>query len=300
MDESQIKPISKLLPGNFNPPAPEIIDYTDEDFIREFLKKEFPDIQPTAQEFFKGKLKAYELAAYRINLAKQEEKQRARYLSHTRMWSFNEMATQAETNGKAIGISEGFDFKIDEHNRPVFELLCMYFTGDPRFEEYEIGGKKYSLKKGIWLQSSTRGSGKSVLLRAFYINKRSCFGYKHTTELAVLFQKYGFDRIDPFIGLLPQPASPLNFYQDEIGFMYDELFGEEKVMHMGSPLLLSSYILNKLYDFSNNHRDKKWKFHCTSNADGADIEQIAGKTFRSRMPDMFNLIKLEGPDRRKV
>lgn len=214
------------------------------------------------------------------------------------MWSPEQMSEFALNVGKTIGISQGFDFVLDHYNKPVFDLLCLYFTNNPIFETHGINGKNYSLKKGIWLQSAIRGSGKSILLKCFYINKRSCFGYKHTTELAVLFQKNAFEGIDPFIGTLPQAPSALNFYQNECGFMYDELFGEEKVNHMGSPLILSSYILNKLYDFSNNFKEKKWKFHCTSNAAGEDIEKIAGKTFRSRMPDLFNLIKLDGPDRR--
>jgi hypothetical protein len=292
------KPLNTLLPANINPKDVEVIDYENEQFITKYLAEEFPDIAPTAEDFFKGKLHAYKLAAERLRAQQEEDKRRERLMEYTRMWSAEEMARRAMENGIMIGLQEGFKFQLDDFNKPVFDLLCLYFTNDPRFELHEFNGKPYSLKKGIWLQSGVRGSGKSVLLKSFYINKRSCFGYKHTTELAAYFQKAGFDGIDPYIGLLPQPPSPLNFYQGEIGFMYDELFGEEKVNHMGSPLLISSYILNKLYDFSNNHRDKKFKFHCTSNADGNDIEQIAGKTFRSRMPDMFNLIKLDGPDRR--
>lgn len=266
--------------------------------MEEYLRKEFPDIQPTDKDFFNGRLEAYRSAAIRIENEKREIARQEKIKMRTQMWTPQQMAEVAFTNAQAIGKAEGYEFVLDKYNEEVFNLLCLYFTNDPKFEQYEYNGLKYSLSKGIWLQSPDRGSGKSVLLRSFYVNKRSCFGYKHTTELAVMFQKGGFDAIDKFIGPLEIPSSALNFYQTEVGFMYDELFGEEKVNHMGSPLSLSSYILNKLYDFSNNHRDKKWKFHCTSNSDGSDIEVIAGKTFRSRMPDMFNLIKLNGPDRR--
>jgi hypothetical protein len=293
-----ISEILKQEPANTSQKAPEVIDYSNEAAVQEYLSKEFPGINPSPVDFFKGKLQAYKLAVERSAREEKEAKIKERQLSFTQMWTPKQMAAQAFQAGKAIGIAQGFDFVIDQYNKDVFELLCLYFTNDPQFEERGIGDKKYSLKKGIWLQSSTRGSGKSVLLRCFYLNKRSCFGYKHTTELAAMFQKNSFDGVDNYIGTMPQSPSPLNFYQSECGFMYDELFGEEKVMHMGSPLLLSSYILNKLYDFSSNYRDRKWKFHCTSNAAGEDIEAIAGKTFRSRMPDMFNLIKLEGPDRR--
>lgn len=216
------------------------------------------------------------------------------------MWSFEEMKKRAFELGSAIGIQEDFEFVIDEDNKNVFELLCLYFTNDQKFETFGIGEKKYSLNKGIWLQSPTRGTGKTVLLRCFYLNKRTCFGYKHTRELAVMFQKNGFEAIDMFLSPLPQSPNPLNFYQQDAGMMYDELFsGDDKVMHMGSPLYISEYIINSLYDFSNSkNRNQKWKFHCTSNASGDDIEKVSSVNFRSRMSDMFNLIKLGGKDRR--
>lgn len=291
--------LAKQLPENIKQKEQAAINFDNSAEVDTYLQKEFSGVLPSPKDFFKGKLYAYKIAAERLKKNQEEKASKERWELFTRMWTAQEMAKNAIENGKAIGLSEGFDFVIDEKNKYVFDLLCLYFTNDPRFENYGIGDKKYSLNKGIWLQSPTRGTGKSVMLRCFYINKRSCYGYKHTTELAVLFQKRGFEAIDYLIGLLPQPASPLNFYQNEIGFMYDELFGEEKVNHMGSPLSISGYIINKLYDFSNSIKNKKWKFHCTSNADGADIEVMAGKNYRSRMADMFNLIKLEGEDRRK-
>ena len=216
------------------------------------------------------------------------------------MWTAEEMYDVAIERGNAIAKTENFKngFVIDDYNREVFKLLCLYFTNDKEFENHGQDGLSYSLNKGIWLQSNIRGSGKSTLLKCFQINKRCCFAYKHTTELSNLYQRKGFDGLDFFVSTIPQPSNALNFYQKDCGFLYDELFGENKVNHMGTPLLVSEYIINKLYDFSDNKKGQMWKFHCTSNAIGEDIEQISGKTFRSRMPDMFNLIKLEGINRR--
>lgn len=291
--------ISKIITeGGQKLPEPEVIDYSNQAEVDQYLKKEFPQIQPTDLDFYKGKLHAYEIAAHRLKQEQAEAEKIKRHQMHVRMWTFEEMAEKALLHGKTIGKSEGFEFKLDENNQGVFDLLCLYFTNDKRFEDHGIGDRNYSLNKGIWLQSPDRGTGKSVLLRSFFLNKRSCFGYKHTGELAAMFQKKGFEGIDDYIGLIQQPPSAMNFYQSEAGFMYDELFGETMVNHMGSQLSISSYIINKLYDFSSADKSKKWKFHCTSNAAGVDIERIAGKTFRSRMPDMFNLINLNGPDRR--
>lgn len=281
-------------------PEPEAIDFSDHVAIDKMLREEFPDVKRTAKEIYLGKLHSYQLAARRTLEEQKERRKKERIEYFTKMWSYEQMQERAIETGKMIGISENFDFVIDAHNREAFHLLCLYFTNDKKFEQYGIGDKKYSLNKGIWLQSPTRGTGKTVLLRCFYMNKRCCFGYKHTRELAVMFQKNGFQAIDPFIGTLPQLSTPENFYQTEAGMMYDELFtGEDKVNHMGSPLFISDYIINSLYDFSTSkNKNNKWKFHCTSNSSGEDIENIGGKNYRSRMADMFNLIKMDGPDRR--
>lgn len=281
-------------------PEPEVIDYQNPAEIDRFLKTQYEGINPTEKDFYHGKCHAYRIAAERKVRELKQEKLNQRYKQVTEMWSYQTQYDKAYEVGKAIGIEENFEFVIDEHNQRVFKLLCLYFTNDPKFESYGIGDRKYSLNKGIWLQSPTRGSGKSVMLRCFYQNKRACFGYKHTKELAVKFQKGGFEAIDMFLSPLPQSPSPLNFYQEDCGMMYDEIFsGDDKVMHMGSPLFISDYIINSLYDFSTSkNKNQKWKFHCTSNSSGEDIERISSVNYRSRMADMFNLIKLEGPDRR--
>lgn len=222
------------------------------------------------------------------------------------MWTYDEMRKKAIEVGKLIAIAEDFKdgFLIDKENDEAFHLLCLYFTNDPKFEDYGLKDangnivKKYSLKKGIWLQSSERGIGKSTLLKCFMNNKRCCFGYKSTHELAAAFQKNGFGAIDFFMSTIPQPATASNFYQSEAGFLYDELFGEKRVNAHGTQLLISEYIINSLYDFSNNKKGQLWKFHCTSNGSGEDIEKISGVTYRSRMPDMFNLIQMGGKNRR--
>jgi hypothetical protein len=298
--ETNIQEALKQLKENLKLPEPEVINFSDHKAIDKMLREEFPDVKRTAKEIYLGKLHSYQLAARRTLDEQKERRKKERIEYFTKMWSYEQMQERAIETGKMIGISENFQFVIDDNNRHAFHLLCLYFTNDKKFETYGIGDKKYSLNKGIWLQSPTRGTGKTVLLRCFYMNKRCCFGYKHTRELATMFQKGGFEAIDPYISTLPQLSTPENFYQSDAGMMYDELFtGEDKVNHMGSPLFISDYIINSLYDFSTSkNKNQKWKFHCTSNSSGEDIEKIGGKNYRSRMIDMFNLIKLDGPDRR--
>lgn len=275
------------------------INYSDRLEVETLLEKMFPGIKPTDKENFNGRLKAYELAALRIKEEEKEKDRQRRRDMITGPWTYQQMKQKAIECGSAIGAANGFQFEVLEHLEEAFHLLCLYFTNDPEFEENHFGGVKYSLKKGIWLQSGVRGVGKSTLLQAFKFNKRACYGYKHTKELANIYSKYGYDQLDKFIGPQPISATAMNFYQTECGFMYDELFNEQPANHFGSPLKISEYIINKLYDFSDNSKGKRFMFHCTSNCDGPEIESQAGINYRSRMAEMFNLIKIEGPDLRK-
>lgn len=288
-----------LNPNLIKHPDKEEFDYSNTEKIDEYLKEQFPGIEPSEKEIFNGKLESYKLAYYRQEKERKERESEERKINFSKMWSFSEMERRAISYGTSIGIAEDFDFVIDEHNEEVFKLLCLYFTNDPEFEKHSNGDQEYSLNKGIWLQSSVRGSGKTVLLKCFTFNKRCCFGYRHTNELKAAYQRKGFDGIDLLIGTIPVSASGLNFYQQEAGFMYDEMFGDSQVNYMGTPIVISEYIVNTLYDFSDNNKKEKWKFHCTSNAAGQDIENNNGINYRSRMADMYNFIKLEGPDRRR-
>jgi len=259
--------------------------------------QEFKGIELTEKEKALGLLHAYTLATKRLE---QDEKQKRRALlieENKRMWTYEECKQIIFDRAKVISEQENFEFVIDEDNEHVLHLLCLYFTNDPAFEEEEFNGVPYSLKKGIWIQSPGRGTGKSLFLRLFENNKRSCYWYQHVEQLRVLFMKAGIGEIERRTQPIECSPGPGNFFQQEKGFMYDEIFAEDKVMFMGSPVNMSALIINSLYDFKKG-QDWFWKFHVTSNYSGEEIEAKCGKTIRSRMVEMFNLIKLEGPDRR--
>lgn len=283
-----------------NQPEQAVIEFKSFSDMNKHLQKEFPGINPTSNDFYKGFLSAYSAAAVRSSEQEKEVLKQQRINHAKEMWDYDTMKRKAIEAGQAIAIEQSWKkpFIIDQHNENVLHLLCLYFTNDPRFEEYGNDGLKYSLNKGIWLQSEIRGSGKTILLQCFRFNKRCCFGYIHSAQLGNIFIRRNFEGIDPYMTTTEQPPTGLNFYQKEAGFMYDELFSEGEFNGWGTKLFPSKHIINSLYDFSTNKKGQMWKFHITSNHDGNDIEQVAGKTFRSRMPDMFNLIKLGGPNRR--
>lgn len=270
----------------------EIIDYS-----LKSVQEKFPNVTPTDKEMYHGYIYAYEKATNRM---KEDEKNRKREelrLSLVKMWTYQECYDNFITAANAIAQKENFTFVVDEHNKEAIRLLCLYFSNDPAFEQEGIGGVKYSLKKGIWLQSPTRGTGKTNLLRCFCLNKRSSFVYMHVESLRTMYGQGGYDYINDKIGLRECSPTYLNFLQDSMGFMYDEMFDEKHANYMGNPLDISHYIISRLYDQSKG-RDWFWKFHITSNYDGQGIEEKCGASVRSRMPEMFNIIKLGGGDRR--
>lgn len=276
------------------------IDFGNPESCEKYLSQAYPGVKPTDKERFHGLSEAYRIANIRVSNERIEAERQRRISDATAPPTFNQVYRKATEVGEAIAIAEGFKngFVLDEHNEKVFELLCLYFANDPEFEKSGHTGFDYSLKKGIWLQSSQRGTGKSVMLRCFQHNKRMCFAYKHINELCSLYQKGGYERLEFFLKPIEQIKSQLNYYQAEAGIMFDEMFDDGVVNYMGTPLHVSKHIITSLYDSSKNWKGNFWKFHMTSNFDGNDIETKFGKTVRSRLPEMFNLIKLEGPNRR--
>lgn len=276
--------------------APEGIDYS-----LEGLKQRFPDFYPTDKEMYEGYLKSFQLANIRHSKDKIASN-KARIIQETKaMWTYEEchqyFLWASEQIAKASNYRNGA-FVVDQYNREVIHLLCLYFSNDPKFEEYDYNGIKYSLKKGIFLQSDTRGTGKTDLLRAFSLNKKGSFGYQHTAKMRDDFAYKGFSFLESVVTTFEVAPVAQNFYQEKMGVMFDEMFDESIGMFMGNVQNISSYIINRLYDYQKG-QDHFWRFHMTSNYDGPAIEAKCGSSIRSRIPEMFNLIKLTGPDRRR-
>jgi hypothetical protein len=289
--------------GEQMPLAPEEFNFKNNGEIVAYFKKIYPNVYPTVQDYTIAIADAFEAAKRRMEVEEKKYREMALIEKSKEMWTFDEMKKQALFIGSELGKKQNFTFKLGKNEEKIFDLLCLYFTNDPQFESngFFVDGQiqqPYSLKKGIWLQSGVRGVGKSVMLQCFKFNKRQCFNYCHTTELRANYQQDGYSGIDFFMKTRDCYPGNINFYQKEIGWMYDEMFNEQKANYMGTPEVISEYIVNSLYDFSKNYKGEFWKFHCTSNADGNYIEEKYGVNYRSRMREMFNFIKLEGDSKR--
>ena len=261
------------------------------------VQKEFAHIELTEDEIASAYLDAYKRKIYKLDIIQKEEDRQRRIEMVKTMWSYRECYEHAINTGMAIGEQRKFDFKLDDDNKGVFELLSLYFSNDPLFEKEEWYGEKLYLNKGICLISPIRGNGKTTLLDCFMYNKRGCFHKVSTKKMATEFQMFGLAQIEKYMWLVPCSNNGGNFFQDEKGFHYDDFGDEDEVLHMGNRFRISSAIVNSIYDF---HRDDNQfhRFHISMNYKWSEYEQKFGTNTASRMSEMFNLIKVPGNSRR--
>ncbi|MFD2936286.1 hypothetical protein [Spirosoma flavum] len=197
-------------------------------------------------------------------------------------------------------------YVLDEHSQAVFDLLCMYFTGHPDFEKAgqhydQFKEGRFSLDKGIMMVGPT-GIGKTALLFLFCDNPRQSFTITpckvavDTYEGAETSQqgKAIYDRFT-----VKSDVYGGRFRHGQGGRAFDDL-GNETVpavlFNKKRNLLLD--ILERRYEIGS---EDSGLTHLTTNLTSQQIEDLYGKRIRSRMREMFNLIKFDPktPDRRE-
>lgn len=215
-------------------------------------------------------------------------------------WSTEELRMHIKTRAKQLP----FYFEVDNDNRGVLNLLCLYFSNNPEFEQYGFKdgeGKivqQYSLKKGICLRSGERGTGKSILMELFSINRRHCFVMITTAKISRFFEADGDKIISRFNVPWACERVPQYFYQSPVGVCFDD-FGDEDIKnHYGNRENVMNRIITSIYN-DNQAKDVFPFFHMTTNLTGDEIEAKYDKRVRSRMREMFNWIELPGKDRRR-
>jgi len=195
--------------------------------------------------------------------------------------------------------SNGGPFIIDEQNKTVVRMLCLYFANDKRFEsEYQM-----SLSKGICL-SGPVGVGKTHLMAFFQRNPLQSFMMPSCTKIENKWVNDGSK--EPYtindIGIIEYYSAEQQAPNDEIylhkslGICFEDLgtrenttqkrFGEDKNV-------MAEIILNR---YSN--RIPFNQTHFTTNLDAKGIEEKYGTRVRDRIREMCNYIVLEGKSRR--
>lgn len=261
---------------------------------------DFSNVELTPEETQAALNYARMLKFQKLEEQKKKEARTEKIKEMMAPWSTDELRMHIRTRAKGLP----FYFELDEDNREVFNLLCLYFSGNPGFEKHAFKDEngqiiqQYSLKKGICLHSRERGTGKTVFMDLFSINRRACFVVMPTTKISRFFEEDG----DKIIGRFSQPWAcermPTYFYQSPIGICFDDFGDEEVKNHYGNRENVMNRIITAIYSDNPTH-DAFPFFHMTTNLTGDMIEQKYDKRVRSRMREMFNWIELPGKDRRR-
>ena len=186
-------------------------------------------------------------------------------------------------------LNENPDFIIDENNSEIFNMLCAYFSGDVTYETF-FGG---SLKKGIMLFGPV-GCGKTFLMRMFSKNSFRPFVVNPVRKISDEYAGNGNAALYKF-------SSPAEVYAHEnfghasAGRCFDDVGTEEIKKNFGNEVNVIQDVLYKIYD-----NQLIGDFHVTTNLDGEGIQAAYGERIRSRMREMFNVIRFDkqSPDRR--
>ncbi len=224
-------------------------------------------------------------------------------------WSFTDFVAFLKSRMASTG------FEVDDSNRNVINALCYYFNGrlvnkgtpdnpenirigDPKFEEYQLNtlGIPMDLSKGIFIFGSV-GVGKTRIMELFSINKLQCYQVMSCRKVVSEYIKNGAEVILPLSNRsYPFVKAIDNFWQDSMGVCFDDLGTEsESANNYGNKLNVFEQIILDRYD---NHVPYN-QTHFTSNLTPAMIKDRYGDRVNSRMREMFNLIELNGKDRRR-
>lgn len=229
-----------------------------------------------------------------IKKAKVEKAARLRTISYTEKLS--KPLVYPKVSALELGIiikkfaeSSVEKFKIDETNKPIFKLLCQYFTQDPEFEQ-----EGYSLKKGIMLFGNI-GCGKTTLMRLFQKNVTNDYVVKSCREVADAYAKNGSDALYLYSNTLDVYAHE-HYGQPKIGRCFDDLGTEKDKKHFGNELNVMEDILLNAYD-----NKMTGKIHLTTNLTGDEIGEVYGPRVKSRLREMCNIIAFpENAEDRRV
>jgi hypothetical protein len=243
------------------------------------------------------------LKSRKIEEEEKKDRRKRAIAEAMRPWSTKELEHHVWSRAKELP----FRFKIDRDNEQVFNLLCLYFSGNPEFEKHGFKSKtgevvqQYSLKKGICLHSEERGTGKTILMELFAHNKKGCYVIMPTAKITRFFEADGDTVITRYSKPWACEKDPRFFYQSPIGLCYDDFGDEEIKNHYGNRENVMYRIITSIYsEYSENPGKMIFPyFHMTTNLTGDQIEAKYDKRVRSRMREMFNWIVLPGKDRRQ-
>lgn len=272
-----------MLQESYSPrPTKEILeDYKEIDLTEDELDEAILDAKIKKER---------RIEAERIR--EREQENRRNFNLYTSDFSYEQMKGLALHRAGILYENKVFNrpFVLDSYNTPVFDLMCMYFSRDKRFEQ--MG---YSLHKGICL-AGIPGAGKSWLMKIFNKNPRQCFYIRDCKEISLRYQKDGMEIIEEFSHPIKAAVNDKdNYFKPQIGVCFSDLGTEDLKNSYGNKsnviadILFERYKNNVIGDLT----------HGETNLTVPQIEDFYGARIRSRFSEMFNWIVLDGKDRRK-
>ncbi|GAB3164556.1 ATPase [Telluribacter humicola] len=181
-------------------------------------------------------------------------------------------------------------FSVDDDNRDVINLLCMYFTDDPRFEEQtDSSGKKYSHRKGIMLVGK-RGCGKTLLMEMCSFNPKLPYSISVCQNIVNEFLKK--DQAMSTLSKYSDNPANLDAYSHWghtwMGRFFDDFGSESQAITYGNERNVMDDILME------RHRSLPYiSTHITSNLTLKQLMDINfyDERLLDRMKEMFNVIE---------
>ena len=182
---------------------------------------------------------------------------------------------------------------FDKWNQDMIHDLCLYFSGDSRFEEKD----NRKLHKGLLIYGGI-GCGKTTLMKVFMENQVASYMVKDCTVISEEYQKNGVSHIQQYVSLFSNGLIGRKYgHTDTLGLCFDDLGIEDDKKHFGNENNVMRDIITKRYF---NLDKLKGKTHITTNLTMDEIEKFYGKRVRSRLRQMCNLLAfpVDAPDRR--
>lgn len=229
----------------------------------------------------------------RINLEKRAEENRKALSGN--QWSYDQ--TKAFMQYRAQQIFTEKKFIIDNENTMIYELLCYYFSNDKQFLSLaeNLGIPNPSLEKGILLAGNF-GVGKTWLMKLFAKNQRQVFFIRNAKDIADGFGANGEEALNEYLNKIKNAVNDTAvFFQPYSGLCIDDIGTEDIKTHYGNKRNVIGDLIEKRYSRNNTGI----YLHATTNLDADQITSFYGGRVASRIREIFNLIEMNGNDRRK-
>lgn len=204
-------------------------------------------------------------------------------------------STQLMSRLSAAKTPTGKTFSIDKDNKQIVELICQYFSNDPKFEEAKDNfGSSYSLNKGLCLMGNV-GVGKTFLMGYFHQNQNQSYVMANCRKIESKWvdqmsnkEKPVKNVIDHYAAAIEVPLNSNSFGHRAIGVCFDDLgtetkpskcYGEEK--NVLAEILMNRYESGLPFNWT----------HITTNLSAHEIGVQYGTRIKDRFREMFNLIQ---------